>query len=204
MTVQFWEQHYGAKDRVWSGRVNPRLADIAETLAAGEALDLGCGEGADAIWLARHGWRVVGVDVSTTALGRAAEEAAAAGVADRIVFELHDLSDSIPVGAFDLVSAQFLQCPYEWDRGDVLRRVAELLVPGGLLLLVDHGSVPPGSGEGNQHHHFPSAQQVADGLGLEPAQWERLRVEAVERDVTGADGATVTISDNVILLRRVG
>ncbi|MBO0680472.1 class I SAM-dependent methyltransferase [Mycolicibacterium sp. S2-37] len=201
-TVEFWEQHYGAKDRVWSGRVNPRLAEIAETLAPGTALDVGCGEGADAIWLARHGWRVVGVDVSQTALRRAAEDAAGAAVAERISFERHDLAESLPDGEFDLVSAQFLHCPYEWDRDDVLRRVAETVTPGGVLLLVDHGSTPPWASMKGHEHRFASAQEVVDGLGLDPARWQRLRVEAVEREVTGPDGQAARIADNVILLRR--
>ncbi|MCK0173437.1 bifunctional 2-polyprenyl-6-hydroxyphenol methylase/3-demethylubiquinol 3-O-methyltransferase UbiG [Mycolicibacterium sp. F2034L] len=201
MSVEFWEQHYGAKHRVWSGRVNPRLAEIAETLSPGTALDVGCGEGADAIWLARHGWRVVGVDVSETALNRAAEDAARAGVAERISFERHDLSVSLPDGQFDLASVQFLHCPYDWDRDAVLRRVAERVAPGGVFVLVDHGSAPSGMHEGH-HHHFPSVHEVLEGLALDPERWERLRVEAVEREMTGPDGQVATISDNVIVLRR--
>lgn len=190
MTVEFWEGHYGAGDRVWSGRVNPRLAEVAQNLRPGTALDVGCGEGADAVWLAQHGWRVVGVDVSVTALRRAAEDAAAAGVADRISFERHDLATSTPGGSFDLVSAQFFHCPYEWDRDEILRRLAASVVVGGVLLLVDHGLAPAGFADGH-HHHFASAQEVVDGLALDPSVWERVRVEAVERD-------------NVILLRRMG
>ncbi|MCX6481256.1 MAG: class I SAM-dependent methyltransferase, partial [Mycobacterium sp.] len=53
-----WEEHYRAKPQVWSGRVNTQLAEIAGQLPAGRALDLGCGEGADAIWLAEQGWDV--------------------------------------------------------------------------------------------------------------------------------------------------
>src|SRR5918994_5866470 len=83
---RFWEDHYRRRERVWSGRPNPVLVDVAGSLRPGRALDLGCGEGGDAIWLARHGWRVRAVDVSATALDRAAAEAATAGVAGRIDF----------------------------------------------------------------------------------------------------------------------
>jgi SAM-dependent methyltransferase len=63
-----WEQRYAESDRIWSGRVNVRLAEVVSPLPAGHALDLGCGEGADACWLAEHGWTVVAVDISETAL----------------------------------------------------------------------------------------------------------------------------------------
>ena len=87
---RFWEDHYRRRGRVWSGRPNPVLVDVVGSLRPGTALDLGCGEGGDAIWLARQGWRVTAVDVSATALDRAAADAATAGVADRIDFRQHD------------------------------------------------------------------------------------------------------------------
>ncbi|KUI23150.1 SAM-dependent methyltransferase [Mycobacterium sp. IS-1496] len=201
-TVEFWEQHYGAKNRVWSGRVNARLAEIVEPLPPGRALDLGCGEGADAIWLARRGWQVVGVDVSHTALERAAEDAAAAGVADRIRFEQHDLAETFPEGRFDLVSAQFFHSPLDVDRTGALRRAADAVAADGLLLIVDHGSTPPWGWKDGHEHHLPSAEEALAALAADPTDWERLRVEPVEREATGPDGQVATISDNVILLRR--
>ncbi|HZF58086.1 MAG TPA: class I SAM-dependent methyltransferase, partial [Rubrobacter sp.] len=90
---RFWEDHYRRRGRVWSGRPNPVLVDIVGSLRRpGTALDLGCGEGGDAIWLARQGWCVTAVDISATALDRAAVDAATAGVADRIDFRQHDLA----------------------------------------------------------------------------------------------------------------
>jgi methylase of polypeptide subunit release factors len=83
---RFWEDRYRRRERVWSGRTNAVLVDVAGSLQPGTALDLGCGEGGDAIWLAQQGWRVRAVDVSATALDRAAAEAATAGVVDRIDF----------------------------------------------------------------------------------------------------------------------
>ncbi|KUI29146.1 SAM-dependent methyltransferase [Mycobacterium sp. IS-1742] len=201
-TVEFWEQHYGAKNRVWSGRVNARLAEIVEPLAPGRALDLGCGEGADAIWLARHGWQVVGVDVSHTALERAAQDAAVAGVADRVRFEQHDLAETFPEGRFGLVSAQFFHSPLDVDRTGALRRAADAVAADGLLLIVDHGSTPPWGWKNGHEHHLPSAEETLAALSADPADWERLRVEAVEREATGPEGQVATISDNVILLRR--
>ncbi len=110
---RFWEGHYRAHERVWSGGANPVLVDVAGSLPPGTALDLGCGEGGDAIWLAGRGWCVTAVDVSAIALGRAATHAATASVADRIDVQRHDLAQTFPAGAFDLVSAQYLQSPVE-------------------------------------------------------------------------------------------
>ena len=72
MPEQFWEDHYRRHERVWSRRANPVLVDVTGQLRPGTTLDLGCGEGCDAIWLARQGWRVSAVDVSDTTLRRAA------------------------------------------------------------------------------------------------------------------------------------
>ena len=199
-----WEEHYSAKPRVWSGRVNSRLAEIVPRLTGIRALDLGCGEGADAIWLAEQGWEVVAVDVSTTALARAAEDAEARGVLSRIDFQPHDLERTFPEGSLDLVSAQFFHTPLEMDRTAVLRRAAAAVAPGGTLLIVDHGEAPPWAKFGDHHHHheFPSAHDVLAGLALDTAQWQPVRVGPAEREAVGPDGEHATLVDNVIELRR--
>lgn len=197
-----WEEHYSAKPRVWSGRVNARLAEVVPQLTGSRALDLGCGEGADAIWLAERGWAVVAVDVSTTALARAEADAAERGLAARIDFQQHDLTQSLPDGPFDLVSAQFLHSKIEMDRAAILRRAAALVAPGGTLLVVDHAAPPPGAA-GMHHHDFPGPEAVIAGLELDDSDWERVRVDSVERQATGLDGEPATWIDNVIQLRRV-
>jgi SAM-dependent methyltransferase len=199
---EHWEQHYGERDRIWSGRVNFRLAEVVSTLKAGNALDLGCGEGGDACWLAERGWAVVAVDISDTALQRAAAEAEARGLADRIEFAQHDLSDSFPDGTFDLISAQFLHSMIPFDRPRVLKRAAGAVRAGGTLLIVDHASPPPRMAKSDHHHEFPSAEEVIDSLNLDAGEWERVRVESVERQATGRDGESATWVDNVIVLRR--
>lgn len=199
-----WEQHYGEHDQVWSGRVNARLAEVASTLKPGRALDLGCGEGADALWLAERGWHVVAVDISETALQRAAADAEVRGLADRIEFVQHDLSDSFPDGTFDLVSAQFLHSTVRLDRPRILNRAAVALRLGGLLLIVDHAAAPPWSRKLGHDHHFPSAEEVVGGLNLDAGEWDRLRVETVEREAVGPDGETGILTDNLIVLRRLG
>jgi len=197
---QFWEQRYRSADRVWSGRVNARLAEAAAGLPAGRALDLGCGEGADALWLAEHGWQVLGVDVSATALQRATEAASERNLLDSIDFQCHDLNESFPEGAFDLVSAQFLQSPVRLERGVALRRAAERLTSGGLLLIVDHGSTPPWAG--HDDFRFPTVEEVLASLQLDTARWTRVRAEGVEREVVGPHDEFATVIDNVMVLRR--
>ena len=92
--AEFWEARYADADRIWSGRVNRAVADVAAGLEPGRALDLGCGEGGDAVWLARHGWAVTGVDLSPTAVARGRRAAAEAGVPDgalRLKLVRHDV-----------------------------------------------------------------------------------------------------------------
>ena len=199
---EHWEQHYGERDRVWSGRVNARLAEVVSPLRAGYALDLGCGEGADACWLAEHGWTVVAVDISDTALQRATAAAEAKGVTDRIEFVQRDLSDGFPDGTFDLISAQFLHSMIPFDRPRLLKRAATAVRPGGVLLIVDHSGPPPFASKlDHSHVEFPTAEEVIGALELGD-DWERVRVDAVERQATGPDGETVPWIDYVIVLRR--
>lgn len=201
-TQAHWEEHYAERDRVWSGHVNVQFADVVSDLPPGRALDLGCGEGADAVWLAERGWNVVAVDVSETALGRARGAASSRGVSDRIDFIQLDLSDSFPDGTFDLISSQFLHSTVRLDRQRILADAAHAVRPGGLLVIVDHGSAPPWVSKLDHHHEFPSAEVVVAELNLSADQFERVRVEAVERQAVGPEGQQRPWMDNVIVLRR--
>ncbi|KUH84132.1 MULTISPECIES: class I SAM-dependent methyltransferase [unclassified Mycobacterium] len=200
---QHWEERYSEQDRIWSGRANIRLVDVASGLKPGVALDLGSGEGGDAMWLAEHGWRVVAVDISDTALRRAAEDAAARGVGDRIDFQQHDLSESFPEGDFDLVNAQFLHSTFPLDRTAIFQAAARAVRPGGLLLIVDHSGPPPWASQLDDHHHlFTPPDEVVAELNLPEAEWEPARIDTPTREVTTPDGETATWVDNVIMLRR--
>lgn len=199
---EFWEQFYGDRQRVWSGRVNSRLAEVVCSLPPGRALDLGCGEGADAVWLAERGWQVVAVDISATALGRARAVAEERNIASRIAFERHDLSESFPDGRYDLVSAQFLHSPARLDRDAVLCRAAGAVSAGGMLLIVDHAAAPPWADEHARDHEFPTVEGVLAALPLTDTGLRPVRAESVERQVTGPDGQVGTVTDNIIVLRR--
>lgn len=199
---EYWEAHYAERDRIWSGRVNTHFADVVADLQPGRALDLGCGEGGDAVWLAERGWLVTAVDISEKAMQRAAEEARARGVLERIAFQRHDLSDSFPDGTYDLISAQFLHSTVRLERPQILREAAAAVAPGGRLVIVDHGGMPPWSKKVPHDHPFPSAEVVLADLDLPSAEWDRLRVEAVDRTAAGPDGEVAMLQDNVMVLRR--
>ncbi len=121
---------------MWSGRPNGRLvAEVAE-LPPGRALDVGCGEGADAIWLAQRGWSVTAIDISAVAVARARDAAEHVGVAVEWVFG-DALHASFPAGSFDLVSMQYPALPLESGE-PALRRLLDTVRTGGLLLAVYH------------------------------------------------------------------
>jgi SAM-dependent methyltransferase len=202
--AQVWERLYTERGQRWSGRPNQRLVEVAGDLPPGRALDLGCGEGGDAVWLARRGWTVTGADVSTTALGRLAARAEAEGVADRIDAVLIDLATEfpdVPEGGWDLVSAQFFQSTIALPRTDILRRGAAATAGGGLLLVVEHGEAPAGS----NHHEvvFPTVEETLAELALPSGEWTPVRVERSNREAEGPDGQLHELVDNTLALRRV-
>ncbi|WP_323132505.1 class I SAM-dependent methyltransferase [Kineococcus indalonis] len=199
-----WEGMYAAAGGRWSGRPNDALVRAVQDLAPGTALDLGCGEGGDVVWLASRGWRATGADVSPTALARGAARAAAAGLADRARFEEHDLGASLPAGAFDLVAASFLHSFAHLDRDDVLRRAAGLVAPGGSLVVVGHVTVPPwgGAAHAERHVDLPAPAEVREVLAPATAGWQVLREELLQREVEGPDGQRAAVADGVLHLRR--
>ena len=196
-----WDARYAESDRVWSGQPNVVLVREVAPLPRGTALDLGCGEGADAIWLAQQGWRVVGVDISGVALERAAAHAAAAGVADRIEWRRLDLRESFPTGAFDLVSAQFLHSWGDLPREKILRSAAASVAPGGMLLIEGHLDTGP-----FVHDHgdvrYPTPGEVVADLQLADGEWEILIAAEHSREQTGPDGKPAVRTDNTVMVRR--
>lgn len=198
-----WDRRYLESDRIWSGNPNTVLVREAARLEPGRALDLGCGEGADAVWLARQGWRVTATDISQVALGRAAGHAAEAGVADRVDWQHHDLGASFPAGFFDLVSAQFLHSWGDMPREEILRSAAAAVAPGGVLLVVGHAGWPSWEHDHDHDVHFPAPEEVLAALRLPDGQWEVLLCEEHERTQTTPDGQPGIRTDNALEVRRL-
>ncbi|MBN8291817.1 class I SAM-dependent methyltransferase [Rhodobacter sp. NTK016B] len=198
---QFWNDIYQNGARGSSGKPGLLLAQFAAPLRPGRALELGCAKGDDAVWLASEGWQVTAVDISSVALELAAGNAARKRVADRIVFERHDLSLSFPEGRFDLVTASFLHSPHDWPRSDVLARAAAAVAPMGHLLIVEHGTRAPWSWspEGTR---FPTAEDTLAEMRLQPDAWQRLCICRIAREARGPEGQTARVEDNVIFLQR--
>ncbi|MFE2287010.1 class I SAM-dependent methyltransferase [Streptomyces sp. NPDC059443] len=199
---EYWDTRYRESEKVWSGDANAVLAREAEGLAPGRALDLGCGEGGDAVWLARRGWHVTGTDISGVALERAAVHAADAGVDDRTEWERHDLAESFPAGEYDLVSACFLHTFGEFPRERILRRASAAVAPGGILLVVGHAGWASWQ-EDRPEVDFPTAEEVVAQLELAAGAWEVLLAEEHVRVQNRPDGRPGTRTDNVVKVLRL-
>ncbi|MEV7673579.1 class I SAM-dependent methyltransferase [Streptomyces sp. NPDC000963] len=195
-----WDSRYSERHRLWSGQPNGALVAEVADLAPGRALDVGCGEGADAIWLARAGWDVTALEVSGVALARAAAHARDAGADVRWVHA--GLAEAaLPPASFDLVSAQYpalLRTPDAAAEHALLAAVA----PGGVLLLVHHA--------GMEDHH-PEPQDAA----FDPADYVwpsmvaallgddwRIEVDEERPRVVPEGGAGAHHTDDVVLRAR--
>lgn len=195
-----WNERYLAKPRVWSGAPNPVLIAEAAALDSGRALDIGCGEGADALWLAERGWQVLGIDVSDVAIDRAREEALSRRLPGRAEFQRADLREWEPESrAFDLVIAFFVHLPPD-ERDLVFTRLAAAVAPGGTLLLVGHAVSDATSGVGR-----PSAHLLVDESDLLPyaAGFSSATASTRAREVPGpSETSPLTVHDIVLVARR--
>jgi 2-polyprenyl-3-methyl-5-hydroxy-6-metoxy-1,4-benzoquinol methylase len=203
-TQEFWDDRYGSAERYWSGQPNAQLVAQVDGLPPGEALDAGCGEGADAIWLASRGWTVTGVDVSPVALNRAAGHAAALGeqIASRITWQQADLLTWAPEPErFDLVTAAFMHLPGE-AFGLFQRRLAAAVRPGGTLLMITHdpSDLHANVGRPGDSRMFPSAEDLA--AALDPGAWKIAVASSFPRSATDLDGQPTTIRDVVLRAAR--
>ncbi|MET0819856.1 MAG: class I SAM-dependent methyltransferase [Aeromicrobium sp.] len=192
----FWDERYGTDDRIWSGQPNPQLVDRVTGMSPGRALEVGAGEGADAVWLARQGWEVTAFDVSQVALDKAAQHAVQAGVADRITWQRVDLSSwAGRPGAFDLVSAQFMYLDQP-GLATLYRQLGDAVAPGGTLLLVGHHPVDERRGG----HDFPDVRWTPEQAAgwLDPADWAAIDLATVQRQGHAGSPHSGTVHDGIV------
>jgi SAM-dependent methyltransferase len=193
-----WNRRWAGEERTHASTAPSRFL-VAETsrLAPGTALDLACGAGRNAVWLAARGWRVTGVDFSDVALRAARSLAAGSGVEVEWI-EADVVAWTPPAGAYDLVCVLYLQLPAP-ERRIALARAAEAVRPGGTLLVVGHDLLNLTEGWGGPTRPevlFTPEDVVAEIGSLEVVKAERVR-RAVEEG-----GATHEAIDALVLARR--
>ncbi|TFE36257.1 NAD(P)/FAD-dependent oxidoreductase [Streptomyces sp. ICN441] len=197
-----WDHRYGGSDRAWSGNPNGTLVHEVAALAPGRALDVGTGEGADALWLAEHGWKVTATDISGNALARVRAEAERRGLTVDLV--RGDAGDPAPFGGktFDLVSLQYGSFKRTPDQRGV-RSLLAAVAPGGTLLVVHHDLAPlrdPVDVATQTRMYDPEAfvgvDEIAEALGADPGTWQ---VEVHETRPRPPGAASTHHVDDVVL-----
>jgi SAM-dependent methyltransferase len=197
MRREDWDQRYAEAEALWTLVPNRFLVAEASSLPPGKALDLACGEGRNAIWLATLGWDVTGVDFSSVAI----EKARARADRDDLgaVFHCADLLEYEPeADAYDLVLVFYLQVP-AGERRIVLEHGAAALAPGGIFLLVGHhlDNLTEGvGGPSDPDRLYTPGDIVAQLPGLEVE-----RAERVLRDVADSDRPAI---DALVRARKPG
>jgi SAM-dependent methyltransferase len=203
MQAEDWDARYAASDLVWGAEPNRWVVQVCTGLPAGCALDLACGEGRNALWLAAQGWQVTGVDFSRTALDRAARLAEGGPAsAHPITWIQADLLGHQPEPAsYDLVLLAYVHLPAE-QRAQVVRSAAQALAPGGTLLVVAHDSANLTAGTGGPQDPrvlYTAADVTLDLKGLPGVRVTR--AERAEREVTTPAGPRLAL-DLVFTARR--
>ena len=196
MQREDWDRRYSSVENLWSVKPNRFLVGEAADLSPGRALDLACGEGQNAIWLATLGWDVVGVDFSEAAIAKARSRAERDGV--HIELACADLLEyEGATGAFDLVLLLYLHVP-EAERRQVLTKAGGALAPGGTLVLVGHDltNVTDGVGGPSDPALLYTPDQIAGEL---PGDLEIEKAERVLREVDGEESDAV---DALVRARR--
>jgi SAM-dependent methyltransferase len=195
-----WDARYGERDgTMWSGRPNGRLVAEVAALSPGRALDVGCGEGADAIWLAQRGWTVTAIDISEVAICRAREASDPAGACLEWICG-DTLQTSFPARSFDLVSMQYPALPKAASEAAV-RRLLNTVRPGGLLLAVYHDLDDAHREHMKSRDVDPADYVGADDLFRLLADDFTVELHAVEPRIDAPPG-TPHIADVVLRARR--
>jgi SAM-dependent methyltransferase len=200
MNRDAWNARYAEAEHVehvWGAEPNRFVADELAGLPPGRALDLGCGGGRNALWLAERGWTVEAVDFSDVAIERARSVALERGV--DVAYRVGDvLRVPIEPAAWDLVLVAYLQLPEE-ERAHLLDRAADAVAPGGRFLLVAHDlrNLHEGHGGPSEPSVLWTVTEVVDALATRGFEIER--AEEVLRDVDGAPRPAI---DTLVRARR--
>lgn len=199
-----WNSRYAGKQSMWSGKVNPVVAEVTSTLTPGRALDVGCGEGADALFLAESGWTTLGVEASSVALYRAHTEqrqreattASALPVTWRVadIGALWDWRD----GEYDLVSLQFVHTD-QATRERIWREALSAVAPGGTLLIVGHD--PADASLGIPRPPADMCFNEDDLRNAVPSHWSAVETSTRRRTQVIA-GEEVQVADVVLRATR--
>ena len=191
--IDRWNERYEATDLLWSAEPNRFLPPQVEGLTPGRALDLACGEGRNAIWLAEQGWAVTAVDFSDVAIAKVRRIAEEREVS--VEFVTADVVGFETDGSYGLVTIFYLQL-IDSERARVLATAADALAPGGTLLFVGHDRDNLANGHGGPQD--PAVLPVASEVVAELPDLEVQRSGVVHRDVETDDG-TVTAIDTFVL-----
>jgi thioredoxin reductase/SAM-dependent methyltransferase len=201
-----WDHRYGG-DQMWSGNPNGTLVNEIDGLAAGRALDVGAGEGGDAVWLAEHGWRVTANDISQRALDRVHAVADERGLPIQCHHADANARSTFEPKAFDLVSAQYASIPRTPD-GRGVGNLLDAVAPGGTLLVVSHDLEPMRAPIDTHEHSRPfdpdayvRVDDFVAALGNSP-DWH-IDVHETRRRPPGATSASHHVDDVVLRVRRV-
>ena len=199
MDAHEWDTRYKATETMWSYEPNIFLVSRVTGLEPGRALDLGCGEGRNSLWLAVQGWDVTAVDFSQVAVDRGRDWAEQRGLS--VDFEVADVIEYRPEpGAFDLVIVFYLQLPHDEVRR-VLGHAVEALASGGTLLVVAHDldNLEHGYGGPPTADVLYTVDLVTDSIG----DLHVVEAGLVDRPVSSADGEQTAI-DTLVLAQRAG
>lgn len=195
MKREDWNRRYAATDSLWSAAPNRFLVAEAEDLPPGRALDLACGEGRNAIWLASLGWEVTAVDFSDVAIAKGIDRAGREGVA--VDFHARDLLHYRPAArAFDLVLVLYLHMSAD-GRRRVLERAADAVAPAGAFVLLGHDLLNLTEGVGGPSD--PDLLFTPDDVASELPGLTIEKAERVLRDVEDADRPAI---DTLVRARR--
>lgn len=199
-----WDHRYSGKAAMWSGNPNGTLVNEVGDMSPGRVLDVGAGEGGDAVWLAEHGWKVTATDISGRALDRVAAEAERRGLAVECLHRDGNDVAAFEVGGYDLVSMQYGSIHRTPD-GRALSNLLGAVAPGGTLLVVGHDLTPmltPIDVSEQTRMFDPGAflgiDEIASAVAADPG-WE---VEAHETRPRPPGAASTHHVDDIVLRAR--